>query len=268
MIPLFIVNVIMVTLVTRESGQKVGEENPNERITKEPFVAELMTEEELEIKKTDKVVVKENPSQTTETKKNTRDPFDAELVTDKQGNAANSTTGQEVVTEDSGLKTDKPGKKQKMPDSTDSKSGEEGNTEDSAKLSKLQELGENTQMADVGMISTGATSPPEALTEDQREKPEMESVQQVKPFYELRAALTAMWLPAVVGDKKKMFIAASLSTLFAKILMLLVSVNLAFFFQENMHSRPFVLWSGVGKSLKCSMKYPMTSLNWSCFCFQ
>ena len=81
-------------------------------------------------------------------------------------------------------------------------------------------------------------------SEDQGEKQEMES----KPFYELKAALTAMWLPAVVGDKRKMFIAASLSTLITKILMLLVSVVLVYFFQEKVHSHPFVLWSKVGKS--------------------
>ena len=95
------------------------------------------------------------------------------------------------------------------------------------------------------MISTGASSPQEAkvLTE----KPKMES----KPFYELKAAITAMWLPAVVGDKKNLFIAASVSTLITKILMLLVSVILAYFFQEEMHPHPFILWSRVGKTSDC-----------------
>ena len=56
-----------------------------------------------------------------------------------------------------------------------------------------------------------------------------------------------MWLPAVVGDKKNLFIAASISTLITKILMLLVSVVLTYFFQENIHPHPFILWSWVGK---------------------
>ena len=107
----------------------------------------------------------------------------------------------------------------------------------SAKLPKDQE-----QTEEAGMV--GASSPVEALAEDQGEKHEMES----KPFYELKAALTAMWLPAVVGDKKNMFLAASLSTLITKILMLVVSVILAFFFQEEMNPHPFILWSRVGKS--------------------
>ena len=94
------------------------------------------------------------------------------------------------------------------------------------------------------MISVGASSPEEALADHQGGKHEMES----KPFYELKAALTAMWLPAVVGDKRNMFIAASLSTLITKILMLLLSVILVYFFQEKVHSHPFVLWSKVGKS--------------------
>ena len=105
---------------------------------------------------------------------------------------------------------------------------------------------EDATEASVEMISVGASNPKEekASSEGQGEKQEMES----KPFYELKAALTAMWLPAVVGDKRKMFIAASLSTLITKILMLLLSVILVYFFQEKVHSHPFVLWSKVGKS--------------------
>ena len=104
------------------------------------------------------------------------------------------------------------------------------------------------------MISIEAAKPQKAnaSTGEQEEKPEvepkMESGQlQSKPFYELKAALTAMWLPAVVGDKKNFFIAASLSTLITKILMLLVSVVLAYFFQEKIHPHPFIFWSRVGK---------------------
>ena len=100
--------------------------------------------------------------------------------------------------------------------------------------------------AGLEMISTGVSRSQQeakALTVDQGGKPEKES----KPFYKLKAALTSLWLPAVVGDKKNLFIAASISTLITKILILLVSVVLAYFFQENMHPHPFIFWSRVGK---------------------
>ena len=80
---------------------------------------------------------------------------------------------------------------------------------------------------------------------------EMEMEQESKQFYKLKAALTSLWLPAVVGDKKNLFIAASISTLISKILMLLMSSILAYFFQEKIHSHPFILWSRVGKIPDC-----------------
>ena len=85
-------------------------------------------------------------------------------------------------------------------------------------------------------------------TEEEQEKQKTESSEESKPFYVLKSPLTAMWLPAVVGHKRNMFISASLSTLITKILMLVVSVILAFFFQEEMNPHPFILWSRVGKS--------------------
>ena len=139
--------------------------------------------------------------------------------------------------------TDEPGKAQKR---TDSESGEEGSKEDSTKLAKEQKSEKQTEETDTDMIPRGVSSPQEA--EEQGEKLEKESEQQSKSFYELKAALTAMWLPAVVGDKKNLFIAASISTLITKIFMLLVSIVLAYFFQENMHPHPFIFWSRVGKS--------------------
>merc|ERR1719500_1910121 len=91
-----------------------------------------------------------------------------------------------------------------------------------------------------------------------------------KPFYELKASLTAMWLPAVVGDKKNMFLAASLSTLITKILMLLLSVILVYFFQEKVHSHPFVLWCrfdwsevAVGNTTLCTFEGTNTTV--TCF---
>ena len=162
---------------------------------------------------------------------------------EKQTEAASSPQKAKALTEGQGEKPDM-------------ESNERTETEDKdtrepllARLTTEEELGtkeENqsrTQEAGV-KIPKGVSS----QQEDQGEKPEMESGQQSKPFYELKAALTAMWLPAVVGDKKNLFIAASLSTLISKILMLLVSVILAYFFQEKIHPHPFIFWFRVGKS--------------------
>ena len=200
---------------------------------------ELKTEEELVTKKTGQQVTQENRSQTT----------GAELVTEEEENAhitqgpIKTTTDQEVVKENPRETTDEPGKAQKR---TDSESGANGNEEDSTKLPKEQKSEKQTEEADVEIIPRGVSSPQEA--EEQGEKLEKESEQASKSFYELKAALTAMWLPAVVGDKRNLFIAASISTLITKILMLLVSVVLTYFFQENIHPHPFIFWSRVGKS--------------------
>ena len=72
-----------------------------------------------------------------------------------------------------------------------------------------------------------------------------------KVIYCLESALSAMWLPAVIGSHPLTFISASLSTLIAKILILLLAVILAFSFQVEIHPRPFILWSRVGKVLNC-----------------
>ena len=258
MILLFIVNVIVVTLVTREFCQKTTEENPSQtteeerKNTSELPAVELSIEEELVTK-----VTEENP--TTGTEEETREPVNVELATEEKEDTRsqiNTTADQEVLKEDSRDITDEPGNAEKRTDSTASQTGEEGNKDDSGKLPREQESGKQTKEADVEMISVEASSPEEdkAKAEDQGEKPGLESVQQSKPFYELKAALTAMWLPAVVGDKKKMFIAASLSTLITKILMLLVSVILAFFFQEKIYPHPFILWSRVCKMFKMPSK--------------
>ena len=172
----FIVNLIVVTLVTREFSQEVTEENPSGS-----------TEEEN--KNTIELIVEE------------------ELVTIK--------SGQEV----------------------------KGRNQSLTKEDKIRENGASGQQEK------------KALAEDQRERQVMEPVKQSKPFYVLKAAVTAMWLPAVVGDKRNMFIAASLSTLITKILMLLLSVILVYFFQEKVHSHPFVLWSKVGKSPKIPLAH-------------
>ena len=235
MIFLFIVNVIVLTLVAREFCQKVTEETPSEgreeeeKKTRELPAVELTTEEELVTKKSGQEGTQETPSQTTgtEEEEETKGPI-------------NTKTDEEKLKENSRRETsDEPGQAQKR---TDSDTGKEGNKEDSAKLPKEQKPSK-TEETDV--IAAGVSSPQGA-----KALPE-ESVQQSKPFYELKAALTAMWLPAVVGNKKNLFIAASLSTLITKMLMLLVSIVLAFLFQEKLHPHPFILWSRVGKTSDC-----------------
>ena len=87
------------------------------------------------------------------------------------------------------------------------------------------------------------------LTIGQQVELREQSGEQSEPFYALRAATLSMWLPAVVGNKKKLFLAASISTLVTKIVMLVVSVILVYHLPEKVHSSPFLLWSRVGKSL-------------------
>ena len=70
-------------------------------------------------------------------------------------------------------------------------------------------------------------------------------------IYCLESALSAMWLPAVIGSHPLTFISASLSTLIAKILILLLAIILSLSFQAEINPRPFILWSRVGKVLNC-----------------
>ena len=230
MIFLFIVNVIVLTLVAREFCQKVTEENPSEGTREEEVntrglpPVELTTEEELVTKKTSQEETQENPSPITGTELKTWDPIDVELVT-KEDEVAKGPikTGQEMAKEVSRETTDEPGKAQKRTHSADNETCEEENKENFGKLPKEQVSGEQNEETDMEMIPQG------------------------EPFYELKAAATAMWLPAVVGDKKNLFLSASLSTQITKILMLVMSFILAFFFQEKLHPHPFILWSRVGK---------------------
>ena len=227
MIFLFVVNLIVLTLVAQELSQKVTEETPSEgrgeeeKKTSEIPAVELMIEEELVTKKTSQEETQETP---------------------RKGAGPEDAKDHEMAKEDSRERTDEPGKTQKRTDSAKRETGEEGNKEDSTKLPNMQEAGKQTEEADEEMNSREASSPQEA-TEASTKKPEMAS----KPFFVFKAALTAMWLPAVVGDKKNLFIAASLSTLITKNVMLLVSGVFAYFFQDKMNPHPFVFWSRMGK---------------------
>ena len=86
-----------------------------------------------------------------------------------------------------------------------------------------------------------------------------------------RAATLSMRLPAVVGNKKNLFLAASISTLVTKIVMLVVSVILVYHLPEKVHSSPLLLWSRVGKSLNhletvnCRVSQKSHSLNFQLF---
>ena len=245
MIFLFIVNLIVVSLVAREFFHEVSEETPSEgreeeeKKTSEFPLAELTTEEELASEKSGQEGIQKNRSQATGTEERQK------TVTGEEGENAkgpsSTSTDEEVLKEDS---TDEPSDAHKKADR------EEGDEEVSPKLPKEQEeSGRQTEDADVEMNSAGESRPKEPLPEDQEEKPEL------MQFYQLKAALTAMWLPAVVGDRKNLFLTASLSTLITKILMLLVSVVLAYFFQENIYPHPFVLWFRVGKMFNGGSKY-------------
>ena len=98
------------------------------------------------------------------------------------------------------------------------------------------------------------------LTSGQQVALREQSGEQSEPFYALRAATLSMWLPAVVGNKKNLFLAASISTLVTKIVMLVVSVILVYHLPEKVHSSPFLFWSRVGKCLNHQTKAALVLL--------
>ena len=71
---------------------------------------------------------------------------------------------------------------------------------------------------------------PEKPDKEAHSEEELGKKEELKPFFKLKAAVTAMWLPDVMGNTKNMFISASLSARVTRIVMLMVSVILAFFF--------------------------------------
>ena len=278
----FIANLIVVTLVTRAfSEEVVTEETPREREaknTREPLLVELATEDELVTKPTGQEVTEEEPLKTkaemnprspvsveltteedlttretgqeekqspaTGEEEKTRDPADVEHVTEEEEDVnspiGNNATDQEVQKENPRETTGEEDTAQTV-NSTTEETGEEANEDDRRKVSPGQ-----TEEAGMEMISISSE-----MISISSEMLEMEMEQESKQFYKLKAALTSLWLPAVVGNKKNLFIAASISTLISKILMLLMSSILAYFFQEKIHSHPFILWSRVGKIPDC-----------------
>ena len=75
-----------------------------------------------------------------------------------------------------------------------------------------------------------------------------------KGFFLLKASLTAMWLPAVVGDQDGLFLATVVSTLVTKIFALIIAVVLAFLgHQEAVFPHPIFLW--------CEKEWEKESLN-------
>ena len=64
-----------------------------------------------------------------------------------------------------------------------------------------------------------------------------------KKFFPLKSSLTALWLPAVVGDQSCVFMTTVISTHVTKILVLILAAALAFSGQQqSVFSHPFILW--------------------------
>jgi hypothetical protein len=64
-----------------------------------------------------------------------------------------------------------------------------------------------------------------------------------KTFFPLKSSLTALWLPAVVGDHPSLFMATVVSTMVTKILLLVLALALAFSgYQQNLFPHPTILW--------------------------
>ena len=77
-----------------------------------------------------------------------------------------------------------------------------------------------------------------------RRKAQSENVgSKSKGFFLLKASLTAMWLPAVVGDQEGVFLATVISTLVTKIFALTLALALAFLrHQQAVFPHPIFLW--------------------------
>ena len=62
-------------------------------------------------------------------------------------------------------------------------------------------------------------------------------------FFPLKSSLTALWLPAVVGDHPSLFMATVVTTLVTKILFLVLALTLAFSgYQQHVFPHPITLW--------------------------
>ena len=59
----------------------------------------------------------------------------------------------------------------------------------------------------------------------------------------INSALTALWLPAVVGDRKNMYLVAAITTLVSKLVILTLVLTLAVCgLQQSVFKHPFILW--------------------------
>merc|ERR1712141_17661 len=64
-----------------------------------------------------------------------------------------------------------------------------------------------------------------------------------KSSFLLKSALTSLWLPSIVGDRRNMLLVSTISTLVSKIAILALALVLAFFgLQTKVFEHPFVLW--------------------------
>ena len=94
-----------------------------------------------------------------------------------------------------------------------------------------------------------------------------------KGFFPLKSAITALWLPSVVGDHKCVFLSTVISTLVTKIFFLILAIALAFLGQQqSVFRHPIILWcedkwspeSLAGNITLCSFESTSTKLT-SCF---
>ena len=94
-----------------------------------------------------------------------------------------------------------------------------------------------------------------------------------KGFFPLKSAITALWLPSVVGDHECVFLSTVVSTLVTKIFFLVLAVALAFLGrQQCVFRHPIILWcedewspeSLAGNIVLCSFDSTNTNLT-SCF---
>ena len=64
-----------------------------------------------------------------------------------------------------------------------------------------------------------------------------------KGFFPLKSAITALWLPSVVGDHECVFLSTVISTLVTKVFFLILAVALAFSGQQqSVFRHPIILW--------------------------
>ena len=120
--------------------------------------------------------------------------------------------------------------------------------ETTSNLAERSKEGNNVKNMEEGFQEREALIPRQefGITKKRDEKATKESSgtkDTKKGFFPLKSALTALWLPSVVGDNKCMFMASVKITLLSKILGLTVAITLALFgHQQSVNPHAFLLW--------------------------